>query len=402
MPLTVIRFADSDGLETGDSLAYSTTGTAVGNLSNNTTYYAIVLDPYDIELASSYQNAVNGVPITLDPAGATGTQTLAGSKSFTFDPTTDIVSTLLSFNLAPGQSLSLSTGEPVEYQTSGSAIGGLTNDTTYYAISLDSDQIELADTYADAVAGKALTLTTNTGDQVQTLIPVTLAVNAADQTVVVSIAGAFAGRLTTGSSNTGVAGSFSTDDLIATTKAYISDPITTSPLTITATLLDVTAVHGGYIGSLAFGAAGASGVKGTAVAGSVSLDLVLPDTEAYISGATVNLSGDSEVHASEGAVIVALAGGLALGGKGGYGAALAVNLIGFSNQTTTSLNRPAATLAYIDNSTITDVGGTLSVMANSANAGGSRTSLRSSARWRRHPGRQHRRRRYDFREHHQG
>ncbi len=69
-------------------------------------------------------------------------------------------------------------------------------------------------------------------------------------------------------------------------------------------------------------------------------------------------------------MIVAVAGSAALGGKGGYGVALAVNLIGFSNQIPITPNEPAATLAYIDNSTIIDVGGTLSVLATSANAGG--------------------------------
>ena len=368
-PADVIRFANSENLVTGDTVTYSTTGNVIGGLTNNIAYYVIVLDPYDIELASSYDNAMNGVPITLNPSGASGTQSLTtGSTTLTFDPTSDIVSTLLNFNLGQNQSLGLVTGEPVEYQTSGTAIGGLTKNTTYYAIVEPTGQIELADSYADAVAGKALTLSAVNGNSTQTLIPVTLAVNAADQTVVVSIAGAFAIAITTGSSNTGVAGSFSTDDLIATTKAYINDPSTTTPLNITTTLLDVTAVHGGYIGSLTAGAGGASGVMGTAVAGSVSVDLVLPDTEAYISGANVTLAGDSNVTATESAVIAAIAGSAALGGKGGYGVALAVNLIGFSNQIPVTPNEPAATLAYIENSTITDTGGTLSVLAKSANA----------------------------------
>ncbi len=368
-PSTVIRFANSENLVTGDIVTYSTTGNVVGGLTNNIAYYVIVLDPYDIELASSYDNAMNGVPITLNPSGASGTQSLTtGSTTLTFDPTSDIVSTLLNFNLGQGQSLGLATGEPVEYQTSGNAIGGLTKKTTYYAIVETTGQIELADSYADAVAGNALTLSTANGVSAQVLVPVTFAVNAADQTVVVSIAGAFAASITTGSSNTGVAGSFSTDDLIATTKAYIADPVTTTPLNITTGLLDVTATHGGYIGSLTAGAGGASGVMGTAVAGSVSVDLVLPDTEAYISGATINLSGDSNITATESAVIAAVAGSAALGGKGGYGVSLAVNLIGFSNQIPVTPNEPAATLAYIENSTITDTSGTLSVLATSANA----------------------------------
>ena len=101
-------------------------------------------------------------------------------------------------------------------------------------------------------------------------------------------------------SNKAIAGSVSTDDAIDTTKAYIQGA------TITAANLDVTADHGGYIGSLTAGGAGATGTSmetggsgSTAVAGSVAINTVLPDTEAYLNNVTATLYGDSVVKANE-------------------------------------------------------------------------------------------------------
>src|SRR5262249_36224071 len=145
------------------------------------------------------------------------------------------------------------------------------------------------------------------------------------------------------------------DDGLGTTRAYIQDA------TIARTTLDVTADPGGFIGSLTAGAAGASGRQGIAVTGSVSVDVVLPDTEAYVTGAQLTLAGDSEVTATDNSEIWSVAGNGALGGQGGYGGAVAVNLIGTANQ-------PAKTLAYVTDSTVTLAGGTLSVLATDANA----------------------------------
>ena len=131
----------------------------------------------------------------------------------------------------------------------------------------------------------------------------------------------------------------------------------------------MTATHSGVIGSLTAGAAGAAaGAQGNAGAGSVSVNLVLPDTEAYVEGATVLLTGDSNVLANDDTQIIAIAGALGFGGKGGYGVSAAVNLIGFS--LTDSTVAPATTLAYIKNSTIDIAAGTLTVAATSANPGG--------------------------------
>ena len=141
-----------------------------------------------------------------------------------------------------------------------------------------------------------------------------------------------------------------------TTKAFVQGA------TLSAGRMDVTAEHGGYIGSLTAGAAGASGDEGTAVAGSVSADVILTDTEAYLSDVRATLSGDSDVSARECADIYSVAGAGAFGGEGGYGISAAVDLIGVPGNA-------AKTLAYITGSTVSLTGaGTLSVTATDADA----------------------------------
>ena len=359
-PLTVIHFLTSHGLVTGQPVNYTTTGGSIGGLSNNTTYYAIVIDPNNIELATTEVNALDGVPITLGPTVTSGftynlTSTFNSLPTILTFTSSSVENTLINFVNPHG----LITGQPVEYQTTGNATGGLSNQAIYYAIVTGSNQIELAATYADAISGTAIALDYSKGSGTQTLTPITTDIEAASETIIVSIAGAFAVATNPDSSNLGIAGSVSSDDVIDTTKAYLQDA------TLTTYQLDVTATHSGYIGSLTAGASGASGVQGTAVAGSVSVDVILPDTEAYIENAEVALSGDSNVKAIDQTQIWSIAGSGALGGKGGYGAAIAVNLIGFSFLNTVD---PAKTLAYIDGSTVTLDSGTLSVLATDANA----------------------------------
>ena len=259
------------------------------------------------------------------------------------------------------------TGQPVEYLVApnGTPIGNLVSGTTYYVIASpdpnNPNEIELAKSFADALAGQAIVLDYSRGAGTQTLTPVSTDIEASAQTIVVSLAGGFAFSFTSNQSNSGLAGAFSSDVVKDKTYAYLSGA------TLTTSQLDINALHGGYIGSLTAGAAGATGSQSSGAAGSVSVDIVLPDTQAYVEGATVKLIGDSSVMATDQTQIWAVAGALGFGGKGGYGLAVAVNLIGFSWETDVA---PANTEAYIDHSTVTIAGGTLTVAASNANAGG--------------------------------
>ena len=99
-----------------------------------------------------------------------------------------MTSTVLAFASPHG----LQTGQAVEYGTTGVAIGGLTPGVTYYAIVLDPNHIELADSFADAQAGVALPLDLTRATGTQSLTPPKLDVNAATTTRLMSVAGAYA------------------------------------------------------------------------------------------------------------------------------------------------------------------------------------------------------------------
>src|SRR5262249_25436176 len=107
---------------------------------------------------------------------------------------------------------------------------------------------------------------------------------------------------------------------------------------------------------------------GITAAGSVSLNLVVDTTTAYVDGVQASLVGDSSVKASDQTAFWALAGSVAFGGKAGFGVAVAANLVGFSTQTDLVPNLPCSTLAYVRNSQITLGGGTLEVSALDANS----------------------------------
>lgn len=68
------------------------------------------------------------------------------------------------------------TGTSVRYSTGVVAITGLTNQSTYYVISVDANNIKLASTYANSLAGTAITLgsASLTGPHTFTLTPPTL------------------------------------------------------------------------------------------------------------------------------------------------------------------------------------------------------------------------------------
>ena len=92
----------------------------------------------------------------------------------------------------------------------------------------------------------------------------------------------------------------------------------------------------------------------------MSVDVDLPDTEAFVSDAKLTLAGDSSITAREKAEIAAIAGSGAYGGDVGFGVAIALNLIGFNLDGTSN---PAMTAAYITDSTVTLAAGTLSITA---------------------------------------
>src|SRR5207244_446035 len=69
-------YLQGHGFNTGDSIRYRTTGTPIGGLANNGTYFVIRVDDNQLKLAASAANATAGTAIALTPNKTTGTATV--------------------------------------------------------------------------------------------------------------------------------------------------------------------------------------------------------------------------------------------------------------------------------------------------------------------------------------
>ncbi len=159
-----ITLASPTGLQTGDEVVYQTSGTALSGLTSGTSYYVIVVNATTIQLADNFSDSQDDVPLAIGPASDnTSTQSITSS-----DDTIHL-----------GYNPNFTTGEAVTYRTNGQPISsldstgtqsnGLTVGGTYYVIVVDSTDIELADSYYDALAGNALYLPTSGASGTQTL-----------------------------------------------------------------------------------------------------------------------------------------------------------------------------------------------------------------------------------------
>ena len=188
-------------LETGTRVTLSTDGTLPTDAATSAAlttgvgdYYLIKKDANELYLASSAKNAFDHINLTI--SGGSGTHTITPTEAFIFTDlahleketvevlaggfhtTTGLMPSPLNIlfgnvnltddkmNLvAPGSSSTviphyLTTGSAISYKSySTAAIGGTSVDTTYYVIRLDDNYFQLATTYANAIAGTEITLT---------------------------------------------------------------------------------------------------------------------------------------------------------------------------------------------------------------------------------------------------
>ena len=136
------------GLVDGQAVRYSNNGgTTIPGLTNNATYYIKKVDPSIVKLTPLAANVANGPYANITGAG-TGTQQLLITS---LDFTNDIIT-------VPGHGFLA--GELVLYDAKGqTVVNGLTTATPYYVIFLDKDNIKLATTPENAVAGTAVNIT---------------------------------------------------------------------------------------------------------------------------------------------------------------------------------------------------------------------------------------------------
>ena len=186
------------GFNTGDRIIYQTSGTALNGLESGKAYYVIKVDANNFRLASTVTNAQAGTAIdigsnndqhqlfqapsqSVNLAGINTAMTINNHgwqngdmvsykrrtaefrivqdlpqnippASNVFNKDTDVISndTFTSANHG------FQTNDQVTYSTSGTALGNLTNNTTYYVIGVDNDRFQLSTT----LNGAAIDITT--------------------------------------------------------------------------------------------------------------------------------------------------------------------------------------------------------------------------------------------------
>lgn len=168
-----LDFGAAHSLQTGDGpIRLENTGGALpAGLAAATDYYVINVDSDSISLATSRDNALEGVEVDITGAG-TGTHTvvdvlgstkrinnnyIAAYAALVYpDDTFTAAATDICTNVGHG----LLTGDgPFQVSSSGTLPAGLTAATNYWVIKLDADTFKFASTLANAMAGTAVDIT---------------------------------------------------------------------------------------------------------------------------------------------------------------------------------------------------------------------------------------------------
>lgn len=195
---------NNHGFVTGSIIEYSTTGTAIGGLTNSTTYYVIVVNKDWFRLATTLENAQNGVAIDLTTTGSgvhtfttnsiTGEIAGSGTVSFTsgsvyaegtatnftgiFSPgdkfkinvaqeivTVQVTATNANNTFTNAGGHSITTEDPVIMNSVTAPIGTI-NGYIYYARAVSTTEVTLHPTPADATANTNIINITSDGTTV--------------------------------------------------------------------------------------------------------------------------------------------------------------------------------------------------------------------------------------------
>jgi hypothetical protein len=130
------------GLLQNDLVTYAHTSGAIPPLINGTQYYVIYLNENIIQLSTTS----GGAAIDFTNNG-TGRHTLSRTLVFNGGDDTIVSDAQNTIQITNHR---LATGQLVRYDTSGTALAGLTNSRDYYAIRVDDNTIALANSFQDA------------------------------------------------------------------------------------------------------------------------------------------------------------------------------------------------------------------------------------------------------------
>lgn len=139
-------FLEDHGLVTGQQVSFD--GFSPPELAPGSTYYVIKLDDDNVQFTTSYQNALDGVFIEFtDPS--------AGTAKLYIDQTVFSAGTDAVLADAHG----LVTGQRIQFSGTGTPGAGVSEATDYYAIVDTSGSFRIATSYANALAGTAVNIT---------------------------------------------------------------------------------------------------------------------------------------------------------------------------------------------------------------------------------------------------
>jgi hypothetical protein len=277
------------GAAVGAAIAYNYVGGSIDPANPDLTHRPSgASDQVTAYIDGSAVSAGGNIAVTAGygaPTNPAGTLTM----TTTFDPGTAVNTSADTINV--GDNSGFATGQPVVYHagTGNTAIGGLTDGTTYYVIkpANDATHIQLAATGADAAAGKAIDLTSvGTGaGHTLTRDQLSLAVGTYDlpsdvktELVSVALGGAGAGDFALG-------GSINLNFVRDSLDAYIGDTPAGKSVTAGGNVI-VTAGDSSTIGSAA--GALAIAIDGAAIGAAVSTNDISNNVTADIQGATVS------------------------------------------------------------------------------------------------------------------
>ena len=146
----------SHGLSTADPIYYYAASNIIGGLNNSTLYYAIASDSNTIKLATTASNATAGTAVSFTSApGSDTTQYIYQGIN-------------ISSNFIYSVSHGFVTGDIFYYDNTGTAIGGLSENTKYYIEKIDNNQFKL---YSDKTLGTVVNLTSaHTSEQTDNIL----------------------------------------------------------------------------------------------------------------------------------------------------------------------------------------------------------------------------------------
>ncbi|MES9888693.1 MAG: hypothetical protein ABW140_17965, partial [Candidatus Sedimenticola sp. 6PFRAG1] len=366
-----LGFAAPHGFATGDAIVYHNTVDAIGGLAEDQVYYVITTaDDSVLKLAASASDAADGTAVDLTPA--TREQPFFSryeSRSFDVSTIEDGSDTIVF-----GEAHGFLQGEEVVYTgIAGSTVTGLVAGQTYYVILVDANRLRLATTEQNATAGTAVAIAplVDSVDHVLTR-HMELAFDATATGGKVDVAAdtitfASAHRLNDGDilfytargedSLSGLRDgqvyrvqveSDNSISLQGVDLAYASGSSDGRYLETYGGSINVSAEDDSELGTVSVGVGGGLIVG---IAGSVGVNVVVKDTQAYISGTTAIAANDISLAASDDALEWAVAGAVPLSLIASVGAAVAVTV------------DVGDVFAFVDDSSVLDAGRNIELSA---------------------------------------